>query len=99
MKFLRILLKVLLGLVVFILLFLAVSLAPVDETPYQQMPYYTQTKQRLAQLPAPPVAKGPLQAGWAKVNITPLTIRLPAAMGPDVVNTGMWLPIPFLHGL
>jgi neutral ceramidase len=71
MKVVRVVLKVLLGLVLFIVLFLAVSLAPVDETPYQQMPYYTQTKQRLAQLPAPPPAKAPLKAGWAKVNITP----------------------------
>ena len=71
MKFLRILLKVLLGLIVFILLFLAVSLTPVDETPYQQMPYYTQTKQRLAQLSSPAPARQGIRAGWAKVNITP----------------------------
>lgn len=71
MKFFRILLKILLGLVVFVLLFLAISLAPVDETPYQQMPYYVQTKQRLAQLPSPPMPKIPIRAGWAKVNITP----------------------------
>lgn len=71
MRFVRVFLRVLLGLVVFVLLFLAVSLAPVDETPYQQMPYYQQTKQRLAQLPQPPPAKGAIRAGWAKVNITP----------------------------
>lgn len=71
MKFLRIFLKVLLGLVVFILLFLAISLAPVDDTPYQQMPYYAQTRQRLAQLVPSPAAKGALRAGWGKVNITP----------------------------
>jgi hypothetical protein len=71
MKFLRVLLKGLLGLIIFLLLFLAVSLAPVDETPYQQMPYYTQTKQRLAQLPEPVIGRAPLRAGWAKVNITP----------------------------
>lgn len=71
MKFLRIFLKVLLGLFLFILLFLAVSLAPVDDTPYRQMPYYAVTKQRLAQLPTPPPATAPLRAGWAKVNITP----------------------------
>ncbi|GAB4027912.1 neutral/alkaline non-lysosomal ceramidase N-terminal domain-containing protein [Spirosoma gilvum] len=71
MKFLRILFKVLLGLVVAILLFLAVSLAPVDETPYQQMPYYSQTKQRLEALPAPSAAKTTISAGWAKVSITP----------------------------
>lgn len=68
---LRILLKVLLGFIVFILLFLAVSLAPVDETPYQQMPYYSQTKQRLAQLPALVPGRQGIRAGWAKVNITP----------------------------
>ncbi|GAB3943722.1 hypothetical protein GCM10028805_10360 [Spirosoma harenae] len=71
MKFLRILLKILLGLVVFIILFLAVSLAPVDETPYQQMPYYSQTKQRLDALPDAPTAKTSIRAGWAKANITP----------------------------
>ncbi len=71
MKFLRIFLKILLGLVVIILLFLAVSLAPVDDTPYQQMPYYEQTKQRLAQLPASPAPKTTIQAGWAKESITP----------------------------
>ena len=71
MKIIRILLKVLLGLIVFMLLFLAVSLTPVDETPYQQMPYYTQTKQRLAQLSSPAPARQGIRAGWAKVNITP----------------------------
>lgn len=60
-----------LGIVVFIVLFLAISLAPVDDTPYQQMPYYTQTKQRLAQLPTPPPSRNSIRAGWAKVNITP----------------------------
>ena len=71
MKFIRIFLKVLLALIVLIGLFLAVSLAPVDDTPYQQMAYYRQTKQRLEQLPAPPPATAPLRAGWAKMNITP----------------------------
>ncbi|GAB3490106.1 hypothetical protein GCM10027341_01370 [Spirosoma knui] len=71
MKVLRTLFKVFLGIVIFLILFLAVSLAPVDETPYQQMPYYTQTKQRLAQLPLPQPGKAPLRAGWAKTNITP----------------------------
>ncbi|MBD2756460.1 neutral/alkaline non-lysosomal ceramidase N-terminal domain-containing protein [Spirosoma validum] len=71
MKFVRIFLKILLGLVAFILLVLAVSLAPVDDTPYQQMPYYQQTKQRLAKLPASPAPKAAIRAGWAKANITP----------------------------
>ena len=55
----------------FIVLFLSVSLAPVDDTPYRQMPYYKQTKQRLAQLPEPPAAKEVIRAGWSKANITP----------------------------
>lgn len=71
MKFLRLFFRILLGLIVAILLFLAVSLAPVDETPYQQMTYYTQTKQRLGQLPSMPAPKTAIQAGWAKTNITP----------------------------
>lgn len=71
MKFLRILGRILLGLLVLIILFVAVSVAPVDRTPYRQTTYYAETKQRLAELPAPPEPKAPLQAGWAKVNITP----------------------------
>ncbi|MFD1144004.1 neutral/alkaline non-lysosomal ceramidase N-terminal domain-containing protein [Larkinella insperata] len=71
MKYLRILLKFLLGLVGIILLFLAVSLAPVSDTPYRQTDYYSQTRQRLLHLPKPPNPRSSLQAGWAKVNLTP----------------------------
>lgn len=71
MRFVRILLKILLGLVLLILFILAIGLVPVDDTPYRQMPYYRQTKERLAQLPAPAQAKALLRAGWAKTNITP----------------------------
>ncbi|GAB3266946.1 neutral/alkaline non-lysosomal ceramidase N-terminal domain-containing protein [Larkinella harenae] len=71
MKYLRIFLRVLLGLFVFILLFLAVSIAPVSNTPYQQTDYYAHTRQRLSQLPTPPAPQTGLLAGWAKVNLTP----------------------------
>lgn len=71
MKFLRILLYVLLGLVGLVILILAVGLAPVDDTPYREMDYYRQTKQRLTELSSPPPATTPLRAGWAKANITP----------------------------
>ena len=71
MRVARILLKVLLGVILFIALFLAVSLAPVDDTPYRRMPYYVQTRQRLAQLPTPPPATAPIRAGWSKASITP----------------------------
>ena len=71
MRVVRILLRILLGIVVVLALFLAVSLAPVDDTPYREMPYYAQTKQRLAQLPVPPPATTLIRAGWSKANITP----------------------------
>ena len=71
MRVVRILLRILLGIVAVLALFLAVSLAPVDDTPYREMPYYAQTKQRLAQLPAPPPATTLIRAGWSKANITP----------------------------
>ncbi len=71
MWFVRFVLRLLLGLALLILFLVAIGLVPVDETPYQQMSYYTQTKQRLAQLPKPVAAKTPLRAGWGKANITP----------------------------
>ena len=71
MKYLRIFLKVLMGLVALIVLLLAFSLTTVDDTPYPQTPYYKQTKQRLDQLVAPGAPKTTLRAGWVKVNLTP----------------------------
>lgn len=71
MRFLRITGRVLLSLLLFIIVFLAVSLSPVDRTPYRQTDYYVQTTQRLTHLAMAPVATTPLRAGWAKVNLTP----------------------------
>lgn len=71
MKLLRIFLKVLGGLLIAIVLFLAVSLAPIDDTPYQQTNYYKETKQRLARLHPTTTGRHPIRAGWAKVNLTP----------------------------
>ncbi|ARK11836.1 neutral/alkaline non-lysosomal ceramidase N-terminal domain-containing protein [Fibrella sp. ES10-3-2-2] len=70
MKFLRILARVLLGLIVAILLLLAVSLSPNDHTPYRQTEFYTQTTSRLTALPGLPAPKTALRAGWAKANLT-----------------------------
>lgn len=61
----------------FITIFLVVAgvalFSPVDRTPYKEMPYYQQFREKIAQLP--PVKKNPnadtLQVGWAKVSITP----------------------------
>jgi len=71
MKYLRLVLKILLGLVVLLVLGLAVSLSPVDNTPYRETDYYRQTRQRLAELPALPKAAHGLRAGWAKTNLIP----------------------------
>ncbi|NID13264.1 neutral/alkaline non-lysosomal ceramidase N-terminal domain-containing protein [Fibrivirga algicola] len=70
MKFLRILARVLLGLIVAILLLLAVILSPNDHTPYRQTEFYTQTTSRLTALPGLPAPKTALRAGWAKANLT-----------------------------
>ncbi|RRA99151.1 neutral/alkaline non-lysosomal ceramidase N-terminal domain-containing protein [Larkinella rosea] len=71
MKFLRIFFKVVLGLVAAILLFLAVSLAPVDDQPYRKTEYYRYTRQQLLDLAPPPNPTAGLRAGWARVNLTP----------------------------
>ncbi|QJD78765.1 neutral/alkaline non-lysosomal ceramidase N-terminal domain-containing protein [Spirosoma rhododendri] len=71
MKVVRVLLYALLGVVALVLVIAVVGLAPVDDTPYQQMPYYQQTRERLTALPTPPPPTAALRAGWAKVNITP----------------------------
>lgn len=71
MKFLRWTFRILGFLLLILIVFLAVSLAPVDTTPYREMAYYRQTMQRLAALPAPDPARVPLRAGWAKIHLTP----------------------------
>ena len=75
MKFLRVLLKIVVGLLAIVVLFLAVSLSPNDHTPYQQTDFYRQTKARLDSLSALPKPNMGIQtqirAGWAKANLTP----------------------------
>ncbi|MBO0931703.1 hypothetical protein [Fibrella aquatilis] len=71
MKFLRILLKGLLGLLAIIVLLLAIGLSPNDHTPYGQTGFYSQTIHRLDSLPALPTPKTAIWAGWAKANLTP----------------------------
>ena len=71
MKFLRILIRVLLGLLATVVLFLAISLSPNDHTPYKQTEFYAQTAARLSALPDLAAPKTDLRAGWAKVNLTP----------------------------
>src|SRR5687768_1922347 len=44
---------------------------PVSKKPYNQKKYYHKTKAAIARLPAPRHQPDTVQAGWAKVNITP----------------------------
>ena len=69
MKYLNFALKILVGLAALSALILALCLSPVDDTPYKQMPFYTQTIQRLAELPTPQKPKTVLSAGWAKISL------------------------------
>ncbi len=74
MKFLKIFLYSLAGIVVLLLVFVASAVTTIDYTPYQEMDYYRQWKQALAAVPYPDQAKSMdvgLRAGWAKVNYTP----------------------------
>ncbi|MCY7349895.1 MAG: neutral/alkaline non-lysosomal ceramidase N-terminal domain-containing protein [Cytophagaceae bacterium] len=74
MKLTRLLPKILLGLFIFILAFLAVSLAPADQTPYPQTDAYHQTIQRLDALQAakPRPSAPPLPLPVSDDSITPL---------------------------
>ncbi len=53
MRFLKILLKILGGLVLLIVILLACMLAPVDDTPYREMAYYQQWKDQIKALDIP----------------------------------------------
>jgi neutral ceramidase len=81
MRFLKILLKVLGGLVLLIVVLLACMLTTVDDTPYQEMAYYKEWKKSVHRLsstnhqsrgePSPITNHDSLNVGWAKVNFTP----------------------------
>lgn len=72
MKILRVLFRVLLGLVILIATFLAVSVAPINHTPVQEKPEYQAMMQQLDTLNIPEIQKtSGFKVGVAKVNITP----------------------------
>lgn len=77
MKFLRLITKISLALIVLILLILAVTLTTVDETPYTATEAYQQTQQNFQRVDQQLASQrvdttGPtLNVGWAKANITP----------------------------
>ncbi|MFT4031459.1 MAG: neutral/alkaline non-lysosomal ceramidase N-terminal domain-containing protein [Siphonobacter sp.] len=77
MKFLRIITKVCVALIILILILLLATLTTVDETPYTQTEAYQQTQQNLAQADKQLASQQTdsttkfLSVGWAKANITP----------------------------
>lgn len=71
MNFLKITAKILLGLLILILIFLAFTIAPVDRTDYREMTYFKEMNDKLeAWKPTKDTANN-FKAGWATVNLTP----------------------------
>lgn len=71
MKILRLFLLALVSFIIVLVLFIGLNLIPVDDTPYAQTDFYSQTTARLGLLSKPAHPKQGLSAGWAKVNMTP----------------------------
>ena len=71
-RFFKYLLRFLFVLIGLIALLLVFTLAPVDNTPYQQTEYYQKAQENLSHIAQPPASnpKDTLKAGWAKVNFT-----------------------------
>ena len=71
MKILKIIGKILLGLVIIILIFLAFTIAPVDRTDYREMSYFQEMNTLLNDWKPTIDTTQTLKANWAKVNLTP----------------------------
>jgi neutral ceramidase len=71
MRVFKIIGKILLGLLTFILIFLAFTIAPVDRTDYREMSYYQEMNKVLDNWKPAPDTSQNLKAGWAKINLTP----------------------------
>lgn len=72
MRFLRIFLRIIGVIVLLLILTIATMITTMDDTPYKEMPYYGQWKKQISNVKKDTAsASGQLQAGWAKVNITP----------------------------
>lgn len=71
MKFLKIISKILLGLVILILIFLAFTIAPVDRTDYRKMSYFQEMNTLLDNWNPTIDTSQNLKAGWARINLTP----------------------------
>ncbi|WP_373513640.1 neutral/alkaline non-lysosomal ceramidase N-terminal domain-containing protein [Persicitalea sp.] len=65
-------LKILAGILVALLLFVASAVTTIDYTPYREMDYYRAWKDNIGAVRVVADTTGqPLRAGWAKANITP----------------------------
>lgn len=75
MRILKISLKIIAVVLLLVVVALALMLAPVNDTPYQQMGYYKQWKASIGHTSktksADSHAPQPFKIGWAKVNFTP----------------------------
>ncbi len=71
MKFLRITVKILSGLLILILVCLAFSITTVDRTDYRKMAYFKQMNDKLEAWKPSKYTANNLKAGWATVSITP----------------------------
>ena len=71
MKILKIIGKILLGLIIIILIFLVFTIAPVDRTDYREMRYFQEMNTLLNDWKPTVDTTQTLKANWAKVNLTP----------------------------
>ena len=74
MKILKRIAQFFLFLLALIIVSLPFFIRPLDDTPYQKMPFYNEMMQRLNGFPPPSMDEMPdndLLVGWAKVNMTP----------------------------
>ncbi|MCF0038917.1 neutral/alkaline non-lysosomal ceramidase N-terminal domain-containing protein [Dyadobacter fanqingshengii] len=82
MRFLRIFLRIIGVIVLVLLLVIATMITTMDNTPYKEMPYYGQWKRLVSNVKKDTSGSiGQLQAGWAKVNITPASPTPTAGYG------------------
>lgn len=66
-------LKILAGIIIALLVFVASAVTIIDYSPYQEMEYYREWKQNMDKVgvSSDTANTQPLRAGWAKANITP----------------------------
>jgi neutral ceramidase len=71
MNFIKFIFKAIGILLLLILLAVATMITTMDLTPYKEMAYYKEWKQRISEVTPDTILADTLKVGWAKVNITP----------------------------